>query len=82
MVTLTSGMYSQNADSLFISSIYKEALKDSTSFKLLAQLVTEMPGRLCGSRASLDAVNWSAGKMKELGADTVYFQEIKVRNWK
>ncbi len=82
LVSLTPALFSQNADSLFISSLYKEALKDSTSYKLLGQLVNDMPGRLCGSKASLDAVNWSAEKMKELGADTVYFQEIKVRNWK
>jgi len=73
---------SQNADSLFISKIYKVALSDSSSYKMLKYLVTQMPGRLCGSAASISACRWTELKMQELGADTVYTQEIKVRNWK
>lgn len=75
-------LFSQNTDSVFIAKLYQEALRDCTSFKILQQLVTDMPGRLCGSQSSLKAVDFTEAKMKELGADTVYRQQIMVRNWK
>jgi hypothetical protein len=82
MLAATNYMLAQNNDSLFIAGLYKEALRDCTSYKILQHLVTEMPGRLCGSESSLKAVEYTAAKMKDMGADTVYTQQIMVRNWK
>jgi carboxypeptidase Q len=72
---------SQDKDSLTISTIFGNALSDNTAFHNLEYLCKKIGGRLCGSPQSMQAVKWSETVLKNMGADTVYKQELKVRHW-
>ncbi len=72
----------QNTDSLFIASIFSNALSDSNSYEQLRYLCKNIGGRIGGSQQAAQAVGWLKKVLKETGADTVYLQECKVRSWK
>jgi carboxypeptidase Q len=73
---------SQNTDSIFIKKVFSNALSDNSSYEHLRYLCKNIGGRIGGSEQATKAVNWVADVLKETGADTVYLQECKVRNWK
>lgn len=72
--------FSQEADSVLISRIYREALTSDWSYNVLRQLCKETPHRLAGSEASLKAIQMMYKKIKPF-ADTVYLQEVTVKHW-
>jgi len=78
----SSLVIAQRSDSLIISQIFTNALTDTIAYGNLRYLCENMPGRLCGSENANKAVDWSAQVLKEYGADTVYFQDLMVKNWK
>ncbi|MFP4449162.1 MAG: M20/M25/M40 family metallo-hydrolase [Bacteroidales bacterium] len=65
-----------------IDKIYKEALSDSMAYQNLQYLSDSIGGRLACSEDGIRAVYWAQGVMKELQPDTVFLQELKVKNWK
>lgn len=71
----------QTSDSLFIRSIYNEALSHGMSYEDLRSLCKDVGARLSGSAEAEMAVEWSYQKMKEYGFDKVYKQEIMVPHW-
>jgi hypothetical protein len=71
----------QNADSLAIKRIFSDALTDTTSYHNLRNLTGHYGGRLAGSAQSLKAVKWAEQVLKNMGLDTVFLQECKVRHW-
>ena len=71
----------QTSDSLFIRSIYNEALSHGMSYEDLRSLCKDVGARLSGSAEAEMAVEWSFQKMKEYGFDKVYKQEIMVPHW-
>jgi len=71
----------QNADSLAIKRIFSEALTDTTSYHNLRNLTGNYARRLAGSAQSLKAVKWADQLLKNMGLDTVFLQECKVRHW-
>ncbi|MEI6124424.1 MAG: M20/M25/M40 family metallo-hydrolase [Bacteroidota bacterium] len=75
-------LMSQNTDSLFIKSIFSNALSSSASYENLRYLCKNIGGRIGGSTQAAKADDWVKIALKEAGADTVFIQEIKVRNWK
>ncbi len=72
----------QNNDSIVIKSIFSSALTSNASYENLRHLCKEIGGRIGGSPQAAKAVDWLHVALKSAGADTVYLQELKVRNWK
>lgn len=68
-------------DSVVCSSFFTKALNSDWSYNQLEFLTKNYPERLCGTKTSLEALNWSEKILKEAGADTVYRQELKVLHW-
>lgn len=64
-----------------LRSIFDEALTDTTAWSQLRYLCSNTKGRLSGTPASLQAVNFTANALKEAGADTVWLQKVIVPHW-
>jgi hypothetical protein len=71
----------QNADSVAISGIFRNALTDTTSYSNLRTLTGKYARRLAGTEQSMRAIKWAEGVLRGMGLDTVYLQECKVRHW-
>ena len=71
----------QNTDSLFIRSIYDQALSEGKAYEDLRSLCKDIGARLSGSAEAQMAIEWSKLKMESYGFDKVYLQEIKVPHW-
>ena len=74
-------LYSQQNDSIFIRTIFNEALHDGHSYEDLRSLCKDIGPRLSGSAEAEMAINWSYSKMHSYNFDTVYLHEIKVPHW-
>lgn len=72
--------FSQN-DSIFIRSIYNEALSKGHAHEDLRSLCKDIGARLTGSAEAEMAIEWGKRKMESYGFDKVYLQEIKVPHW-
>jgi len=75
-------LFSQKADSVVIHNIFTEALSDYSAYDNLKDLCKNIGGRIGGSSKSIDAIYWAKKTLENIGADTVYLQETKVRSWK
>jgi len=71
----------QNSDSLAIRHIFSNALADTTSYHNLRNLTGHYSKRLAGSDQSQKAVKWAEQVLKNMGLDTVWLQECRVRHW-
>jgi hypothetical protein len=71
----------QDADSVAISQIFRNALTDTTSYSNLRTLTGKYAGRLAGTAQSQRAIKWAETVLRTMGLDTVYLQECKVRHW-
>lgn len=69
------------SDSIFIKSIYNEALSRGHSHENLRYLCKTIGARLSGSAQAQMAVEWSEQLMKSYAFDTVYLQPIEVPYW-
>lgn len=74
-------LFSQSQDSSVIKSIFNEALQNGAAYDNLKHMCINMPARLSGSSNAAKAVEWTAQRLKEMGADTVYLQEVMVPHW-
>lgn len=72
--------FAQN-DSVFIRSIYNEALSKGHAYEDLRSLCKDIGARLTGSAEADMAIEWGKRKMESYGFDKVYLQEIKVPHW-
>ena len=73
--------HSQEADSTVMRKFYTEALNSNIAHNNLKKLCKNYKGRIGGSEKSLEAVKWAEDLLKSMGLDTVYKQELYVRNW-
>ncbi len=73
--------FSQNPDSVFIKTIFDNALTSRVAYHNLEILTNIAPGRLVGSEESIVALKFLEKYFKDLGADTVYLQEFKTHSW-
>lgn len=80
-ITFPIGVFTQINDSLFIRSIYDNALSNGEAYEDLRSLCKDIGARLSGSSEAQLAVEWSKMKMDEYNFDKVYLQEIKVPHW-
>jgi len=81
LLAFSHSLLAQKEDSVIIRRIFKEALSDTTAYHNLRYLCTAIGGRLCGSPQAEKAVRWSEKLLGEMGLDTVFLQEVKVRHW-
>lgn len=61
--------------------IYNEALARGQAHERLRTLVTKYPGRLAGSQTLEGAVDWAEQALREIGADRVFRQDVRVPHW-
>lgn len=80
LLSTTFGL-AQQRDSIFIRSIYNEALNNGHSYENLRGLCKDVGARLSGSAAAQMAVDWSKKTMEKYGFDTVYLQPVNVTHW-
>lgn len=73
--------YPQQSDSLMVRSIFSNALNSSVAHNHLRWICENTPGRIGGSQASEDALDYIETLMKGMPFDTVYRQPLMVRNW-
>lgn len=82
---LTSFIYTisfaQQNDSVFIRSIYNEALSEGKAYEDLRSLCKDVGARLSGSAEAQMAVEWGKRTLEGYNFDKVYLQEIKVPHW-
>jgi carboxypeptidase Q len=71
----------QNEDSLFIKSIYNNALTESPAHENLRTLCKDIGARITGSAEAEMAIYWGKQLLESYGFDTVYLQEITVPHW-
>jgi hypothetical protein len=64
-----------------IKSIFDEALTDQTAYKNLEYLCRNTKGRLPGSPAAAEAVEFTRQALVKAGADTVWLQRVQVPHW-
>ena len=77
----TNTQQSVKADSIFIKSIYNEALSKGHAHENLRYLCKNIGARLSGSAQAQLAVEWSERLMRSYGFDSVYLQPIEVPYW-
>ena len=68
-------------DSLFIRSIYNEALERGHAYEDLRELCKTIGPRLSGSAKAEMSIDWSEAKFKAYNFDNVYKQAIMVPHW-
>lgn len=68
-------------DSIFLRSIYSEALSNGECYDQLRILCKQIGHRLAGSDAAFKAMDWGKNTMESYGFDTVYFQDVSVPQW-
>ena len=78
---LSLGLTAQENDSVFIRSIYNEALSRGNSYEDLRSLCKDVGARLSGSSEAQMAIEWGKKTMDKYNFDKVYLQEIKVPHW-
>ena len=73
-------LYGQEADKV-IKSLFDEALTDRTAYDQLEYLCKNTKGRIPGSPASAEAVEYTRQALLKAGADTVWLQRVTVPVW-
>ena len=64
-----------------LKSIFDEALTDQTAYRNLEYLCKNTKGRLPGSPAAAEAVEFTRQALLKAGADTVWLQKVPVPHW-
>lgn len=78
----TNGLAQHNAeDSLMIRKLFDNALTAGRIGPDLRHLTAGIGPRISGSENAQKAVEWGESKMKEIGPDSVYLQEVMVPHW-
>jgi len=70
-----------NKDSIFIRSIFDEALENGLAYQNLESLCKDIGARITGSAEAEMAVQWGYKLLSSYGFDEVYLQEIEVPHW-
>lgn len=80
-VSLFSGLYGQNQDSLILRKIYDYSLTEGDCYENLRELCKEVGPRLSGSPGAARAVEWGQRTMEKYGFDSVWLQPVTVPYW-
>jgi len=77
---LSLSLLSQEAEKT-VRSIFDEALTDRTAFSQLEYLCKNTKGRIPGSAAAAEAVEYTRQALIKVGADSVWLQKVSVPHW-
>jgi len=82
LLTLFSAtlLFGQNDE--LVRAIYNEALTSTVAYKQLHYICKNTTGRIAGSPAAMEAVEFTRQELLHSGADTVYLQPVMVPCWK
>jgi len=78
---LSTVVFAQNEDSIFIRRMANEILLNGKSYDDLRVLTKQVGGRLAGSTQMVKAEQWGLKTMQQAGADSVSLQECMVPHW-
>ena len=81
ILILSSAVLQSQKPEKVLTSIFNEALTDTTAWSHLRYLCKNTKGRLSGSPASLKAIKYTRQALKDAGADTVWLQKVIVPHW-
>jgi carboxypeptidase Q len=77
---LSLSLFSQETEKI-VRSIFSEALTDQTAYRQLEYICKNTKGRLPGSPAAAEAVEYTRLALIEAGADSVWLQKVPVPHW-
>ena len=77
---LTLPLLSQEAEKI-VRSIFDEALTDKTAYNQLKYICKNTIGRIPGSPAAAEAVEYTRQALIKAGADSVWLQKVPVPHW-
>jgi carboxypeptidase Q len=80
LLFLVSHTYSQEPDKV-VRLVFNEALSDNTASENLKYLCKNTKGRIDGSPAAAEAVEYTRQALIRAGADTVWLQKVPVPRW-
>jgi hypothetical protein len=81
LLILSSYLLNGQETEKIIKSIFDAALTDQTAYRHLEYLCKNTKGRLPGSPAAAEAVEYSRQALIKAGADTVWLQRVPVPHW-
>ena len=79
-IAITINLDGQEADKV-IKSVFDEALNNQTAYRQLEYLCKNTKGRLPGSPAAAEAVEYTRQALINAGADSVWLQKVPVPHW-
>jgi carboxypeptidase Q len=77
---LSLSLFSQEAEKT-VRSIFDEALTDRTAYNQLKYICKNTKGRIPGSPAAAEAVEYTSQALIKAGADSVWLQKVPVPHW-
>lgn len=80
-IFISTFLFAQNEDSLFIRRIADEVLINGKAYDNLHYLTKKIGARLSGSPGMVKAEQWGLKTMQESGADKAWLQECMVPHW-
>src|SRR3954465_15609759 len=78
---LTSQLFAQKEDSLFIRRIADEILVKGKAYEDLRVLTKQVGGRLSGSPQMVKAEQWGLKTMQAIAPDRAWLQQCMVPHW-
>ena len=83
LINLSCVAFAQTTDedAIFIKKIHEQTLTRGKCYEWLRELCEKAPGRIAGSQAYQNAVEYTSKKLLEIGFDTVFLQPVKVQYW-
>ncbi len=79
-VTLNAETLS-TTDQEILQQLKSQAQQSSLSYELLESLTTEVGPRLAGTEGDKKAIAWASAKMRALGFDKVWTEEVSLPKW-
>lgn len=72
----------EKTDTEVIRNLYNEALTSRVAYENLEWLCKNTAGRICGTPEAAAAVEFTYQTMLKMGLDSVWKQDVMVKNWK
>ncbi len=70
-----------SGDTQALHSLKAQALNSDLSYEILESLTTEVGARLAGTPADQKAIQWAVQKMKDLGFNKVWTEDVEIPAW-
>ena len=81
VTTVASAKTLNEVDTKTIEQLKQTALNSDLSYQILESLTTEVGNRRLGTAGDKKAIKWAVAKMKALGFDKVWTEEVESPQW-